>query len=57
MPDGVSVLVMLGNDKANMTLDQMGTPGTTLPGTTRGRRDHHRARLTERLVPQPVGSS
>lgn len=34
MPDGVSIIVMLGNDKANMTLDQMGTPGTTLPGTT-----------------------
>jgi hypothetical protein len=32
--DGVSVVVMLGNDKANLTLDAMGTPGTTLPGTT-----------------------
>jgi hypothetical protein len=32
--DGVSIVVMLGNDKANQTLDAMGTPGTTLPGTT-----------------------
>jgi hypothetical protein len=32
--DGVSIVVMLGNDKANLTLDAMGTPTTTLPGTT-----------------------
>ena len=32
--DGVSIVVMLGNDKANLTLEAMGTPGTTLPGTT-----------------------
>jgi hypothetical protein len=29
VPDGVSIIVMLGNDKANQTLDAMGTPGTT----------------------------
>jgi LytR cell envelope-related transcriptional attenuator len=33
LPDGVSVLVMLGSDKAAQTLDAMGSP-TTLPPTT-----------------------
>lgn len=34
VPDGVSIVIMLGNDKANLTLAAMGTPGTTLPPTT-----------------------
>jgi LytR cell envelope-related transcriptional attenuator len=38
LPDGASVLVMLGSDKANMTLDQMGNPTavttTVLPGVS-----------------------
>lgn len=33
LPDGVSIVVMLGNDKANLTLAAMGT-ATTLPPTT-----------------------
>ena len=33
LPDGVSIVVMLGNDKANLTLAAMGT-ATTLPATT-----------------------
>ena len=33
MPDGVTIVVMLGNDKANLTLAAMGT-ATTLPPTT-----------------------
>lgn len=33
VPDGVSIIVMLGNDKANQTLEAMGTPGTTVPTT------------------------
>lgn len=32
LPDGASVIVMLGSDKANKTLDQMGAPPTTVPG-------------------------
>ncbi len=33
LPTGVTVLVMLGSDKASLTLEQMGTPGTTtIPG-------------------------
>jgi hypothetical protein len=38
LPDGVSIVVMLGNDKANLTLAAMGTattlPPTTVPGET-----------------------
>jgi hypothetical protein len=38
LPDGVSIVVMLGNDKANQRLDDMSTvttlPGTTVPGET-----------------------
>lgn len=33
LPDGVSIVVMLGNDRANLTLAAMGT-ATTLPPTT-----------------------
>jgi hypothetical protein len=32
LPEGASVIVMLGSDKANKTLDQMGAPATTVPG-------------------------
>jgi len=32
LPEGASVIVMLGSDKANKTLDQMGAPPTTVPG-------------------------
>ncbi len=32
LPEGSSVIVMLGSDKANKTLDQMGAPATTVPG-------------------------
>jgi len=32
LPEGVSVLVLLGNDKANQTLEEMG--GTTAPSST-----------------------
>lgn len=32
LPDGASVIVMLGSDKANKTLDQMGAPTTTVAG-------------------------
>ena len=38
LPDGASIVVMLGNDKANQRLQDMGTsttlPGTTVPGDT-----------------------
>lgn len=33
LPEGATVIVMLGSDKANKTLDQMGAP-TTVPGAT-----------------------
>jgi hypothetical protein len=32
LPEGSSVIVMLGSDKANKTLDQMGAPATTVVG-------------------------
>jgi hypothetical protein len=32
LPDGASVIVMLGSDKANKTLEQMGAPTTTIAG-------------------------
>ncbi len=32
LPDGASVIVMLGSDKANKTLEQMGAPTTTVAG-------------------------
>ncbi len=32
LPEGASVIVMLGSDKANKTLDQMGAPATTVVG-------------------------
>jgi hypothetical protein len=34
LPDGASVIVMLGSDKANKTLDQMAAPSTTVVGET-----------------------
>lgn len=34
LPEGVSVLVMLGSDKANLTLDAMGVTTTTVAGAT-----------------------
>jgi hypothetical protein len=36
LADGVTVLVMLGSDKANLTLDAMGTATTTIPTTIPG---------------------
>jgi hypothetical protein len=32
VPDGVSIIVMLGNDRANLTLDAMSTPTTSTIG-------------------------
>ncbi|MCB1002384.1 MAG: LytR C-terminal domain-containing protein [Acidimicrobiales bacterium] len=32
LPEGASVIVMLGSDKANKTLEQMGAPTTTVAG-------------------------
>jgi LytR cell envelope-related transcriptional attenuator len=39
MPEGVTIIVMLGSDKANSTLEQMSAPTTTVPavaGATTG---------------------